>query len=227
MTKSEIGIMDWHRILAGDAPWLFLLEVFLRSLLIYFSLLLVIRGLGKRMAGQLTIIEMAVMLTLGAIVSAPMQIPDKGVFIGLFILVCTVVFQRGVNWLSFKSERFEGLVEGYVCPIVKNGVLQLREMRRSRVSRQQLFAVLRHAEIKSLGEVDRVYLEACGDFSVYKKQQPVPGLSVLPPDDPGITDVQKKDETVVVCNHCGNTHGMTDQPCAVCKHISWTKAICL
>lgn len=38
--------------------------------------------MGKRMAGQLTTSEMAVMITLGAIVAAPIQLPDRGLITG-------------------------------------------------------------------------------------------------------------------------------------------------
>jgi len=79
---EQYRLTDWQRILIGEAPAVFLLEVLFRSLLIFFVLQLVIRGMGKRMAGQLTISEMAVMITLGAIIAAPIQLPDRGLILG-------------------------------------------------------------------------------------------------------------------------------------------------
>ena len=78
MKKEEIHRGDWHRILIGTAPTEFLLEVLIRTIIIYLFLLVTLRLMGKRMGGQLTISELAVMLTLGAIVSVAMQIPEKG-----------------------------------------------------------------------------------------------------------------------------------------------------
>ena len=79
MKKEDIHLGDLARILFGEAPPLFLLEVFVRTLIVYVFLLYILRWLGKRMSGQLTIMELSVMLTLGAIVSASMQIPDHGI----------------------------------------------------------------------------------------------------------------------------------------------------
>ncbi len=75
MEKREIKLDDTGRILFGEAPAEFLLEVLIRTLIIYVALLVTVRLMGKRMVGQLTISEMSVMLTLGAIVSPGMQAP--------------------------------------------------------------------------------------------------------------------------------------------------------
>src|SRR4051812_29897971 len=97
MESWEIKVGDWKRILFGDISAIFMLEVFLRTVIIYIILLVIVRWLGKRMGGQLTQTEMAIMLTLGAIVSAPMQMPDRGILEGVFVLFCTLAFQRIAN----------------------------------------------------------------------------------------------------------------------------------
>src|ERR1700760_1914703 len=99
MDKKDIHLYDWHRILFGDAPSIFLVEVFIRTLITYFILLIAIRWLGKRMSSQLSITEMAVMLTLGAIVSVAMQVPESGVLMAITVLICTLTFEKGLSWL--------------------------------------------------------------------------------------------------------------------------------
>src|SRR5206468_811332 len=146
-------------ILFGEAPPVFMLEVFLRTIIVYLGLLVVVRLLGKRMQGQLTITEMAVMLTLGAIVSPAMQIPDKGILMGLLLLLCILIFQRSLTWINFINERIEKLTQGELITLVKDGKLNVEEMKRSRISHQQLFQVLREKSIFNLGDVERVYLE--------------------------------------------------------------------
>src|SRR4051812_35148141 len=107
MKKEEIKFGDWQRILFGEAPPVFLLEVLLRTLLIFVALLVITRLLGKRMSGQLTVTEMAVMLMLGAIVGAGVQMPDRGLLSAFLVLVLALVFQRGVTWLDGKSPKVE------------------------------------------------------------------------------------------------------------------------
>src|SRR6195952_1096874 len=93
MDQQNIRLSDWQRILLGDAPPSFLLEVFGRAVVLYVLLLLALRVLGKRMNGQLTITEMTVMIALGAIMGGAMQMPDRGLLHGAAALLLAIIFQ--------------------------------------------------------------------------------------------------------------------------------------
>lgn len=80
MAQSPPKFGEWQRLWFGDAPPIFLVEVMLRTVLVFVALLFLVRFLGKRMNGQLTATEMAVMLTLGAIAANGMQVPQRGIF---------------------------------------------------------------------------------------------------------------------------------------------------
>jgi uncharacterized membrane protein YcaP (DUF421 family) len=107
MKKEEINIFDFNRILFGEAPPQFLIEVLLRTLIIYLALLIMLRLLGKRMDGQISITEMGVMLTLGAIAAVAMQLPDRGLLQSITALICIFILQRGINWLNVKNEKLK------------------------------------------------------------------------------------------------------------------------
>jgi uncharacterized membrane protein YcaP (DUF421 family) len=228
MKKEEIHLWDIKRILFGQAPPEFLLEVFIRSLIVYIAALVVVRWMGKRMNGQLTIIEYAIMIMMGAILAVPMQMPDRGILQGLFVLVLTLFLLRGINGIAFKSTRFEKLVQGELTILIKDGVLQLTELRNCRITPQEIFAKLRKKNIYHLGKVKRMYLEACGIFSIYENQEPGPGLPVFPPDDPGMVDSDNTTpDDVVACINCGMLHKKSakEDYCANCGNNEWSKAI--
>lgn len=227
MKKEDIQPWDWHRILFGEAPPEFLVEVFMRTAIVYIALLIIVRLMGKRMGGQLTISEMAVMVTLGAIVSPAMQIPQLGVLLGIMILVCALIFQRGLNFTEFKSGKFEKLSQGEVSMAVKDGIIQLEEMKRSKISRQQLFSALRSENVYNLGDIGRVYIEPCGIFSIYKKEEPVPGLAIFPPTDEAINGFsQQVLDDSRACATCGTVTEDTDEShsCSYCQSKTWMHA---
>ncbi|WP_439558064.1 DUF421 domain-containing protein [Dyadobacter sp.] len=227
MKKDEIQPWDWPRILFGQAPPEFLIEVFLRTSLVFLALLVIVRLMGKRMGGQLTISEMAVMITLGAIVSPAMQIPQLGLLLGIMILVCALIFQRGLNLAEFKSRKFERATQGRAEMVVKNGVIQLEQMGKSKVSRQQLFSALRTKDVLNLGDVGRVYLEACGVFSIYRRDEPQPGLQIFPPNDEAIAGFyQEPVNGATVCSKCGKViyDASNEQSCKVCGSNDWLPA---
>ena len=143
MKEQEIVPWDVKRILLGQAPAAFLLEVVVRTAIVYMALLVVVRLLGKRMSGQITILEMGVMLSLGAIVSVPFLTPDRGIVIGVLLLVAILALQRGVSFWGTRSPKVEMLSQGRATPLVRDGVVLLDELGRAAISREQLFAALR------------------------------------------------------------------------------------
>lgn len=227
MEEWKINFLDWQRILFGNAPAEFMLEVFFRTLIIYVILLLVVKAMGKRMSGQLTITELAVMLSLGAIVSVPMQLPDRGLLQGVLAFVCAFCFLRGVNYLGVRNEKIEHMLQGKMSVLVRDGVLQIEEMKRSGVSQEQLFAQLRKKQISNLGQVQRVYLEACGLFSIFLADNPKPGLSVYPQSDRELRISQSKAGERQVCLICGTVITGTGkkEECENCHSHRWAEDV--
>jgi uncharacterized membrane protein YcaP (DUF421 family) len=226
MKKEEIHWGDWHRILLGTAPMEFLLETLIRTIIMYLILLVVLRLLGKRMGGQLTISELAVMLTLGAIIAVPMQVPEKGILQGILVLFCALVFQRGINYLGIKSHKMENFIQGGEELLIKDGVMVIDQLRKMKISREQMAAELRSKGIFNLGEVSRVYIEACGLFSIYKMAKAQPGLVLIPPKDEAATEFYLS-SGVYVCWQCGKAAEQlngTNQPCNNCGANEWTAA---
>lgn len=228
MDPQSIHFSDWNRILFGNAPANFLIEVLIRALITYAVLLVIIRLLGKRMSGQLSITEMAVMLTLGAIISVPMQMPERGILHGVFMLLFVVAFQRGLTFFIFKSKRIEALTQGHTIMLVKDGVLQLEQLDRINVTREQLFAILRAEGIYQLGQIKRVYQESNGNFSIYPREPIAPGYSILPKMDAQLSKEMQHAtaDELQVCRHCGLVvKSKKHEACSSCGHKDWESAV--
>ncbi len=226
MKKEEIHLSDIKRILIGNAPPEFLLEVLVRSLIVYILALIVVRWMGKRMSGQLTIIEMSVMVMMGAIIAPPVQIPDRGIVPGLLVLFTTLFLLRTVNWISFRKPGFEKKVQGEVKLLVKNGVILPEAQKKSRITNQQLFEELRGKNIYNLGAVKRLYLEACGMFTIYQEEEPKPGLPLYPSTDRDLYNRHPAAPgTGKACTRCGLVQPREAAACPHCGAGQWSKTI--
>lgn len=228
MDKSAYHLWDVHRILFGNAPAEFLLETLFRTVITYIFLLAVVAWLGKRMSGQVTITELGIAIMLGAIVAPPMETPERGILQGIVILLLVLVLHRWTALLSVYHPGAEKIIQGSLDICVVDGVVDVQVLRRIRVSRSQLFAVLRNKQIYNLGQVDRLYMESSGIFSVFPAEHPRPGLSLLPPDDRSIHETQHRpDEALKACTSCGNTmrQPAEQQPCALCGNKQWDTAV--
>jgi uncharacterized membrane protein YcaP (DUF421 family) len=227
MKKEEIFFGDWKRLLLGQAPVEFLSEALVRTGLMYVVLMIVLRIFGKRLNVRLTITELAILFTLGSIVSGPMQVPDRGLVIGTILLLIPLLLLRGVNWLAFHYRKVEILTQGTGSTFVKNGILQLDEMRKAGYSRDQVLGLLRMKEIRHLGQVKRAYLEAHGPVSVFKEKEAKPGLSILPEEDKKYHQHESTEQGVYACVNCGTLirEKRPASACTNCRQHKWEPAV--
>ncbi|HEX8328868.1 MAG TPA: YetF domain-containing protein [Hymenobacter sp.] len=227
MKKEDIHLWDWQRIFIGNNPVEFMLEVAIRTLIIYLAFIVMMRFMGKRMNGQINVAELAVMVMLGAIVAVGMQLPERGLLHSIMTLVCVLVLYRSMNWWAMKNRRIERIVQGDLQRVVIDGQLDLAGMAKLRLSREQLFAQLRNDKIQHLGQLKRVYMEANGEFSVYKQEPAWPGLSIMPDKDNDMHRTEPHDAHVKACERCGHTVPADRQPhaCPRCNHEVWAVAV--
>lgn len=227
MKKEDIIFSDWHRWLFGMAPPSFTGEVAIRAVIIFAVMLLIVRWLGRRMKGQLSVAELAVILTLGAMIAGPLQMPTAGLLPTVTILLAVLGVHYLSNWLAFKYRAVELAQQGDLALLVRNGCLELETMQRHALSQEQLFGLLRNEKIAQLGELKRVYLEANGRVSYYKLPEPQPGLSILPrPNTPPPASTGPA-QGQHVCATCGLVASAADHSgtrCRRCGADNWLPA---
>ncbi|GAB4040833.1 DUF421 domain-containing protein [Spirosoma gilvum] len=228
MKKEDIFLYDWQRILFGEVPASFYLEILFRAAVVYLILVVSMRLMGRRMSAKLSRNEMAAMVSLAAAIGVPILDPSRGLLLAVIIATVVVFIQRIVSYWAAKDQRFEASSQGDNRVLVQNAVMQLDNMEESRVSRELLFAQLRSSGLVHLGHVKRLYMEANGAFTLISETDPKPGLSVLPEWDTDFINEQKKVATQQVCNHCGNQQPDSAdkaQPCSNCGHQEWVTAL--
>jgi uncharacterized membrane protein YcaP (DUF421 family) len=227
MQPKPIHLTDWHRILAGGTPWAFLLELLVRAVVVYLLLLLFMRWMGKRVAGQMSTTELAIILSLGAAIGLPLQAPDKGLLPALAVLLVAVAFHRGLSLWSFKSRGVELLTQGDVGILLKDGRLLPEGMAGEHFSPEKIFASLPAQGVEHLGQLRRVYIEPSGDLSLIKYKRPRPGLLIVPEMDPS-SGRYEVTEDHYACSNCGNVVASDHEPldyCESCGEPRWTEAV--
>lgn len=228
MALDQISIQDWHRIFVGEAPGIFYIEVFLRTAVVYLILLISIRMMGKRMASQLGASDLVAMVAMAAAIGVPIHSPDRGLLPAVVVAIAVVNVQRFIAGTSAKSEKFESLTQGRISILVEDSEMVLKNFAKSNISRERVFAQLRHMNIKHLGQVKRFYIEANGSFSILKNEEEESGLSVLPTWEKELLAKMKKDPEKIVCYNCGNKEPSSfdkNKPCSKCDCTNWVEAV--
>lgn len=201
------------RILFGNVPTLFFVEVVFRVLFVFLLVVFSMRLMGKRMASQLSRNEMVAMSSLAAAIGIPIQTPDRGLLPAVIVAMIVILGQRFLARLVANNERLEKATQGNIAVLVDDGRLNVRKLQSTRISRERLFAQLRSEGVKHLGQVSRFYFEANGTFTLIDSKDPQPGLSVLPVEDEDYVKRLRYMQDKYVCGNCGNNQsGETECP---------------
>jgi uncharacterized membrane protein YcaP (DUF421 family) len=233
MKTDEFKLTDLHRILIGDVPGAFFIEVILRTVIIYLLLILAIRLMGKRMALQLNVTEMTAMVALAAAIGVPMQAPDRGILPAAVIAMVVVLAERGITRFTLRNQTAETVFHGDMNVLIEDSVINYDCLKYVSMSKSLVLQQLRAQGIDHLGEVKRLYMESSGAFSLVKNNDPKPGLSVIPDIDEDYWEPEERCNNIYVCSNCGNpaeeNMSVTSRPphkaCARCKTNNWEQAV--
>jgi uncharacterized membrane protein YcaP (DUF421 family) len=227
MKPEEIKLSDWTRILFGETPPEFFIELVIRSFFIFLLLVVSMRLMGRRMAAQLNRIEMIALFSLAAAIGVPLQAPDRGLLPAVIIAIIVVLVGRLVAAWAFRSQKFEAKAEDEYAAIVVDGVVQMPKLKETKLTIERLYAQLRGEGIRQLGEVKRLYFEANGSFTLIKADKPKTGLVIIPGFDKDLLDRQKHVDQKI-CSTCGLEQAQ--QPagrtrCENCGNTQWIRAV--
>ena len=141
-------------------------ELVLRSAVVYGFLLVLLRVTGKRQIGQLAPFDLVLLLVLSNAVQNSMNGGDNSLVGGLVSAVTLVALNYGISYATFRSKRFEGLIEGRPQVIIHDGRIFEDVMRRAKLTHHELSAALRQAGCSCAEEVRAAILENNGSISV-------------------------------------------------------------
>ncbi|TDS06787.1 DUF421 domain-containing protein [Sphingobacterium paludis] len=224
MKFDEIYFGDTARLLFGEVPPSFFLEVIVRVAFIYLIIVFSVRLIGRRMNSMLSKVELAAMVSLAGAVGVPLQAPDRGLLPVIIIALVIVFFERISSWLSTESPLVEKVTTGDITTLIQDGVVNLQGLKKVNISRQRLFAELRSEGICHLGSVQRCYIEANGTFSLKLRDEALPGLSILPEWDKELAEELKSEDDSEVCSMCGVARNAS-KSCDGCGANSWLPTI--
>jgi uncharacterized membrane protein YcaP (DUF421 family) len=173
--------MEFDRIFLGDFSLELVLEIVLRTAVMYLFTLGLIRVLGKRGMGELSPFELVIIVALGSAVGDPMFYADVPLIHGIIVITVVVALERALVKATERHEGIERLIESEPVCVVHDGELVLEAMDHEDLSKAEIFMALREHGIEFLEEVRRAYLEPSGEMSVFRNPSP-PRLacSILP-----------------------------------------------
>ena len=140
---------------------------YLRTVILYLVLIAGMRLLGKRQIGQLEPSEFVLAMLIADLAAIPMQ--DNGIPLlsGLVPIVTILSLELTLSGLTMASVKFRRLMCGKPVILIENGRLVQENLRKVRITLDELTAKLRLKDVLDLTTVQYAILETNGNLSVF------------------------------------------------------------
>lgn len=147
---------------------------FARTTILYLVLIIVIRLMGKRQIGQLEPSEFVVAMLVADLASIPMQNSGITLFSGIVPILTVLGLELILSTLTVRSIKFRKLLCGKPVILIENGKLLQGNLKKTRISMDELSGHLREKDVLDLRSVQFAILETNGNLSVfpYPKEKP-------------------------------------------------------
>ncbi len=148
-----------------------LLEIVLRTAVIYVVVLIGLRLTGKREVGQMTPLDLVLLLLIANAVQNAMTGPDTSVIGGLTAAVSLFLINAILTRLVWKHKIFRRAVTGNPTLLIHNGALLEKNLEREHLAAEELQQALREHGVAHIGDVYIAMLEVDGSISVLRNDE--------------------------------------------------------
>ena len=144
-----------------------MLTSYLRTILLYLVLLAAIRFMGKRQIGQMEASEFVVAMLVADLAAIPMQDVAIPLYAGLVPILTVLGAELVLAGICLRSIRFRRLLCGKPVILIENGRILQKNLRRTRVTIDELMGHLREKDVLDVRTVQYAILETNGNLSVF------------------------------------------------------------
>jgi len=144
-----------------------LLLSYVRTVILYLILIFVIRLMGKRQVGQMEPSEFVVTMLVANLASIPMQDGGIPLYSGLIPILTVLGAELVLSAVSMYSIGLRRLLCGKPVILIENGRILRQNLRRTRISLDELTGQLREKDVLDLSCVQYAILETNGQLSVF------------------------------------------------------------
>ncbi len=160
--------------------WHTLLDIAIRTSVVYIALLIGIRLTGQRQLGQMTPFDLVLLLIIANAVQNAMVGPDTSLVGGLVAAAVLLVWHQVINRVRRANRRIGKALAGEGIMLINEGRVLTEHVSRAGLTTDELFQALREHGVPSVSDVRLAVLEPDGAISVIRFDDLKPGVHNQP-----------------------------------------------
>ncbi len=146
-----------------------MLVLFVRSIIIYIVVLIVMRLMGKREIGQLQPFELVISIMIADLAVTPISNSGIPITTGIMPILGLLVMNLLISIGNMKSIKVREFISGKPSILIYRGKINEKVMRKERFTINELQERLRDKDVLNLGDVEYAILETGGQINVIQK----------------------------------------------------------
>lgn len=167
-----------------------MLITFVRSIVLYIIVLIVMRLMGKREIGQLQPFELAIAIMIADLATIPMAETGNPIGNGIVPILGLLIMHILISILNIKSMHAREIICGRPSLLIYRGKIDEKQLKKERFTINELQERLRAVNVINIGDVEYAILETSGQITVIQKPNKrncIPEDFGIMPDYEGIT----------------------------------------
>ncbi len=145
------------------------MDLVLRTIVVFVFLLVLVRVIGRRELSTLEPFDLILLIVVGDALQQGLTQDDYSLTGALLVVGTFAVLQVGVSWLSYRFPRTRPLLQGEPIIVVQDGQVIDRNLKRERLTAEEIAEAARREQIGSLSDVQWAVLETSGRISFITK----------------------------------------------------------
>jgi uncharacterized membrane protein YcaP (DUF421 family) len=148
-----------------------MINVIIKTAIIYFFSMFAMRLMGKRQAGELQPFELVIAVMIAEVASMPMNSSGIPITFGVIPILTLLLLHNLIAYITMKSEKARAFISGKPSIIIHKGVINEKELKKLNYNFNDLFEQLRIKNVMNISDVHYAVLETNGELSVMLKPQ--------------------------------------------------------
>ncbi len=144
---------------------------FVRTVILYISVIIAMRIMGKRTIGEMHPTELVVSIMISDLATVPMQSKSTPLLDGIIPIFTLVILELVFAFLLLKSRSVRRVLVGKSCSVVKGGRLLEKDMANLRITVEDIEEQIRINGYTSLKEISEIVIETNGQVAVIPKEK--------------------------------------------------------
>jgi len=141
------------------------MDLVIRAAVVFFFIFFLTRVVGRRQLSDLEPFDFILLVVLGDLVQQGITQSDESVTGTLTVISTIALLSVAVSWVSFRIKRVRLITEGEPIVLVQDGRPIEQNLRRERITIEDVEEQLRHSQLSSVSELRWAILENDGKIS--------------------------------------------------------------